>query len=69
MSLNEAIVEDAALTWFGEHGYAIRGPLTARPIGLSVLRPEQSNRAFDAIKPKLLVKNGRIDGWGLKCFP
>lgn len=43
--------------------------LVARPIGLSVLRPEQPNRAFDAVKPKLLQKNGRIDGWGLKCFP
>jgi type I restriction enzyme R subunit len=27
MSLNEAIVEDAALTWFGELGYAVgHGP-------------------------------------------
>ena len=43
--------------------------LVARPIGLSVLRPEQPNRAFDAVKPKLLAKNGRIEGWGLKCFP
>ena len=43
--------------------------LVARPIGLSVLRPGQPNRAFDAVKPKLLVKNGRVDGWGLKCFP
>ena len=43
--------------------------LVARPIGLSVLRPEQSNRAFDAVKSKLLQKNGRVDGWGLKCFP
>jgi len=42
--------------------------LVARPIGLSVLRPEQPNRAFDAVKPKLLVNNGRVDGWGLKCF-
>lgn len=24
--LNESIVEDAALTWFGELGYAIAGP-------------------------------------------
>jgi hypothetical protein len=24
MSLNESIVEDAALTWFGELGYAMR---------------------------------------------
>ena len=30
MSLNEAIVEDAALTWFGELGYAVgHGPQIA----------------------------------------
>jgi hypothetical protein len=36
--------------------------LMARPIGLSVLRPEQPNRAFETIKKKI--------GEGmLKCFP
>ena len=34
--------------------------LTARPIGLSVLRPDQPNRAMDVIQPKLRQK---------KCFP
>jgi hypothetical protein len=34
--------------------------LTARPIALSRLRPDQPNRAFDIIRPKLR---------GLKCFP
>jgi len=34
--------------------------LTARPIGLSVLRPDQPNRAMDVIRLKLLQK---------KCFP
>lgn len=34
--------------------------LTARPIGLSRLRPDQPNRAFDIISPKLRA---------LKCFP
>lgn len=34
--------------------------LTARPIALSRMRPGQSNRAFDVIRPKLR---------GLKCFP
>ncbi len=34
--------------------------LTARPIALSRLRPDQPNRAFDIIQPKL---------GGLKCFP
>lgn len=36
--------------------------LTARPIGLSVLRPDQLNRAFEILKPKL----GR---YGKKIFP
>lgn len=34
--------------------------LTARPIALSRLRPDQPNRAFEIIRPKL---------GGLKCFP
>jgi hypothetical protein len=34
--------------------------LTARPIALNVLRPEQENRAYDIIKTKLS---------GVKCFP
>ena len=33
--------------------------LTARPIGMSVLRPDQSSRAFDSISEKV----------NLKCFP
>lgn len=44
--------------------------LTARPIGLSVLRPHQPNRAFEIIKTKLFT--GRYDcimGNGLKIFP
>lgn len=43
--------------------------LIARPIGLSVLRPGQTNRAFDVVKSKLLQRNGKVEGWGLKCFP
>lgn len=34
--------------------------LTARPIGLSHLRPDQPNRAFDLIRPKII---------DLKIFP
>ncbi len=34
--------------------------LVARPIALSVLRPSQSNRAYDIIKPKM---------WEMKKFP
>jgi hypothetical protein len=43
--------------------------LVARPIGMSVLRPEQQNRAFDALKEKFVQRSGRMDGWGLKVFP
>jgi hypothetical protein len=44
--------------------------LTARPAGLSVLRPAQANRAWDVLKNKLFA--GRYDcvtGNGLKIFP
>jgi hypothetical protein len=43
--------------------------LIARPIGLKVLRPNQPNRAFEIIEPKLFVKNGTHHGHGLKIFP
>lgn len=43
--------------------------LVARPMGLSVIRPEQSNRAFDLLKGKLAQANGHAAGWGLKVFP
>lgn len=61
MSLNESIVEDASLEWLGD--------LVARPVGMSVLEPNQPNRAVDIIRPKLMAMNGRTMGWGLKCFP
>lgn len=43
--------------------------LVARPIGMSVLRPEQPNRAFAVLKEKFVQRSGRTDGWGLKVFP
>lgn len=49
--------------------------LVARPVGLHVLRPDQPNRAFDALKAKFFCKGGRakvgeeFDGWGLKIVP
>lgn len=44
--------------------------LTARPIGLHVLRPGQPNRAFEVIEPKLRKNpEGKASGWGLKVFP
>ena len=44
--------------------------LVARPVGLSVLRPEQQNRAFEVIISKLYAgTQGCIAGNGLKVFP
>lgn len=49
--------------------------LVARPIGLSVLRPEQENRAFAMLKEKFFCKGGRrragagYEDVGLKIFP
>jgi len=49
--------------------------LVARPVGISILRPEQPNRAFDSLKPKFYCAGGRENvgtnykGWGLKVFP
>lgn len=49
--------------------------LIARPIGSHILRPTQSNRAFDVIEHKFYCKYGReftgkaYDGFGLKVFP
>jgi hypothetical protein len=43
--------------------------LIARPIGRYVLDPQQPNRAFDIIRPKIDSINGKIEGYGLKIFP
>lgn len=44
--------------------------LTARPVGLSVLRPGQPNRTYDIISRKLrAAPNGKAEGFGLKVFP
>lgn len=49
--------------------------LVARPIGLSVLRPNAQNRAFEVLKRKFFCKGGRralgvdFEGWGHKIFP
>jgi len=44
--------------------------LVARPIGLSVLKPEQTNRAYEVLKDKFYKNgSGRISGYGLKIFP
>ena len=44
--------------------------LIARPIGVSILKPEQRNRAYEIIKTKFHMNEiGRIKGIGLKIFP
>jgi hypothetical protein len=44
--------------------------LVARPVGMSILRPDQPNRAFEAMKDKFYRSSaGKLQGWGLKCFP
>jgi hypothetical protein len=43
--------------------------LVARPIGLSVLRPDQENRAFEIIKNKFRKYNNEYKKYGLKIFP
>ncbi|MDP2275091.1 MAG: DUF3800 domain-containing protein [Archangium sp.] len=49
--------------------------LVARPIGLSVLRPAQPNRAFEILKAKFFCDGGRsnvgndYEGRGLKVLP
>ncbi|MDQ6991340.1 MAG: DUF3800 domain-containing protein [Mariprofundaceae bacterium] len=35
--------------------------LLARPVGLHVLRPKQSNRAFDILKPKFYCEDSTAD--------
>ena len=39
--------------------------LVARPCGLRLLKPKQTNRAFEALQPK--IQQGNHDGW--KTFP
>lgn len=49
--------------------------LVARPIGLHILRPEQTNRAFEVLKKKFFCAGGRehvgenYEGLGLKIHP
>ncbi len=43
--------------------------LTARPIGLKIVRPDQPNRAFDIIEQKIRRVGAGYRGVGLKVFP
>ena len=49
--------------------------LVARPIGMSLVKQGQNNRAFDALKRKFYCSGGRenvgagFENWGLKIYP
>lgn len=44
--------------------------LIARPVGLSILRPKQPNRAYETIENKFVRgPRGKLEGYGLKIFP
>ena len=44
--------------------------LIARPIGLKIIRENQTNKAYEIIKTKFRSnKKGVIKGYGLKVFP
>lgn len=43
--------------------------LIAHPIGRYVISPEQENRSFNILKKKIIGRNGKTDGYGLKIFP
>ncbi len=44
--------------------------LAARPVGLSVVRPGQMNRAFQILQKKLHKNdNGEVDGYGFHLYP
>ncbi|MDE2313263.1 MAG: DUF3800 domain-containing protein [Elusimicrobia bacterium] len=44
--------------------------LVARPVGMSIFKPNQHNRAFDALRSKFYASGaGKLEGYGLKCFP
>lgn len=44
--------------------------LVARPIGVHLLRPEQSNRAWDRVVTRMPKSPaGSVSGWGLKIYP
>jgi hypothetical protein len=44
--------------------------MVARPVALSVLRPDQPNRAMEVLRDKFWRgPGGQVKGYGLKCFP
>ncbi|OAE43610.1 DUF3800 domain-containing protein [Agrobacterium tumefaciens] len=43
--------------------------LVAYPIARHVIKPDQPNRAYELIEPKIRSYKGKIHGYGLKVFP
>ncbi len=44
--------------------------MVARPVALSILRPDQANRAFDVLRDKFWTSaDGIMDDYGLKVYP
>lgn len=44
--------------------------LVARPIGVHYLHPEQRNRAWEMLLPKMRTsRDGKLSGYGLKIYP
>lgn len=44
--------------------------LVARPIGVHYLHPEQHNRAWEMLLPKMRTSHdGKLEGYGLKIYP
>lgn len=44
--------------------------LVARPIGVHYLHPEQRNRAWEMLLPKMRTsRDGKLAGYGLKIYP
>jgi len=44
--------------------------LVAHPIGRSLIKPDQPNRAYDVLEPKFRRgPAGQVRGYGLKIFP
>ena len=44
--------------------------LVARPIGVHYLHPEQHNRAWEMLLPKMRTSyDGKLEGYGLKIYP
>jgi hypothetical protein len=44
--------------------------LAARPLGIRAIRPDQANRAYEALRGKIRRDSkGKAEGWGVKVFP